>query len=128
MAVERNGTSMVPQPHGGALRPWQPGQSGNPGGIGAALREVTRLAREASPDVMRRLIAIAVDPEEDTRAVIVAAQTILDRAFGRVTGKPPPEDAKQIVDLSTLSPANLAELKGALTVIKRLTGHSPGGG
>ena len=92
------------------------------------MREVTRLAREASPDVMRRLIAIAVDPEEDTRAVIVAAQTILDRAFGRVTGKPPPEDAKQIVDLSTLSPANLAELKGALTVIKRLTGHSPGGG
>ena len=92
------------------------------------MREVTRLAREASREVMRRLIAIAGDPEEDVRAVIIAGQTILDRAFGRVTDKPPPQVSKQIVDISALSPADLAELNGALAVIKRLTGREPGTG
>ena len=119
--------AMVVQPHGGALRPWQPGQSGNPGGIGAALREVTRLAREASPDVMRRLIAIAGDPDEDIRAVIVAAQAIFDRAFGKPTNKPPPDSPRRMIDLSGLAVEQRQQLAEALGVIRNLTGVAPHG-
>ena len=76
---------VVPRHGGGRLRPFRPGQSGNPSGQqGAHHQETVRMAREVAPEVMAALIGIALDPAEDTRARIVATQEILGRAFGRV--------------------------------------------
>src|SRR5689334_5159741 len=76
--------------HGKATR-FQPGQSGNPGGVSKAEVKTLRLAKQASPEAMQALIEIMRDPNEDTRARIVAAVHILDRALGRP--KPMPDDA-----------------------------------
>jgi hypothetical protein len=35
---------------------WQPGQSGNPGGLSSFYWKIGRLARDPSPDAMKRLI------------------------------------------------------------------------
>ena len=71
--------------HGrGRLRPFQRGQSGNPGGVAGRYQEVVRLCREAGPEVAQRLIAIALDPDEERRIVVVAGQEVLNRGFGRV--------------------------------------------
>lgn len=105
----------IPQPHGGALRPWLPGQSGNPGGVSNATREAIRLAKETSPRAMAALIAIMDDPAEDTRARIVAAVHVLDRALGRPKDKPPDAETKAArFDFSRLTSDQLRVLHEAL--------------
>lgn len=65
-------------------RPFRKGQSGNPGGRPAKtpdLLEVERLAREASPAAIQRLVfwMNSTDPS----ASVKACNAILDRAFGK---------------------------------------------
>jgi hypothetical protein len=60
---------------------WKPAQSGNPTGYSGAYGEVTRLARQASPYAIQRLIALM--DSEDERVAAVACNAILDRAFGK---------------------------------------------
>ncbi len=74
----------VPAHGKGRLRPFQRGQSGNPSGHSGRYGEVVRMCREAGPAVAQRLIAIALDPEEERRIVVVAGQEVLNRGFGRV--------------------------------------------
>ena len=82
----------VRQPHGGMLRaPWRPGQAGNPTGRTGRYWETVRLAREVSPEAMRKLIRLM--DCDDERVAIVAAQAVLQRAWG------PP----RAVDLSELN-------------------------
>ena len=88
--------------HGrGRLRPFQKGQCANPAGTngGHVHGEVVRMARRNSPQVMQALVDIALDPQEDARSRIVACQAILDRAFGKVSDKPPPVDTGDPVTL-----------------------------
>ena len=93
--------------HGhGRLRPWRPGQSGNPGGIAGRYGEVVRLAREASPEIIRQLIAIASDPSEDARVRIVAGQEILNRAWGKPK-EMEPEAAAPAIELAGASEEQL---------------------
>lgn len=73
----------VPAHGHGRLRPIQPGQVLNPGGLGGKYNEIIRMCRKVSPEVMARLIRIALDPNEESRYVIVASQEILNRGFGR---------------------------------------------
>jgi hypothetical protein len=62
--------------------PWRPGQNGNPQGKrGDEYLETIRLARQASPETMRKLIA-KTDSNDD-RVALVAMQAILDRAWGK---------------------------------------------
>lgn len=60
------------------LKPWKPGQSGNPGGrpkgIAARAREHTDKAIEVLVDGMA---------DEDPRVRVVAAKEILDRGYGK---------------------------------------------
>lgn len=112
-STDTSGPALVPQPHGGALRPWLPGQSGNPAGGSAATRAAIRLAREATPRAMSTLISLMSDPSEDTRAQIVAAVHVLDRALGRPKDAPK-DDAVQRFDLSRLSAKQIAALREAL--------------
>ena len=62
-------------------RQWKPGQSGNPRGHAAAYGEVVKLARQLSVRAMERLSELM--ESEDERVAAVAANSILDRAYGK---------------------------------------------
>jgi hypothetical protein len=62
-------------------RQWKPGQSGNPSGHAAAYGEVVKLARQLSVRAMERLSELM--ESEDERVAAVAANSILDRAYGK---------------------------------------------
>jgi hypothetical protein len=102
---EADATYHVPAHGHGRLRPFRPGQSGNPSGTSGRYGEVVRLCQNASPEIAKALIGIALDPSEDARARIVACQEILGRAFGRikaevkdVTEEPARLDASKLTD------------------------------
>ena len=105
--------------HGrGRLRPFQKGQCANPAGTngGHVHGEVVRMARRNSIEAVQVLIDIALDPEEDARSRIVACQAILDRAFGKVTDKPPAVDTGDPVTLDA-SRLTDKELKALLKLL-----------
>jgi hypothetical protein len=81
-----------------AERRWRPGQSGNPAGHTGEYGEVMKIARSYAPAAMHRLAELAelnqLDsegylvplsdlPAADRRVIAVAANAILDRAFGK---------------------------------------------
>jgi len=64
-----------------AARRWKPGQSGNPSGHSGEYGQAVRLARQAAPYAVQRLIQLM--DSDDERVAAVACNSILDRAFGR---------------------------------------------
>jgi len=62
-------------------RQWKPGQSGNPSGHTAEYGEVNKLARQFSVRAIERLGELM--ESEDERVAVVAANSILDRAYGK---------------------------------------------
>jgi len=76
-----------------AAYPWrfQPGQSGNPGGLSKFYWETRRLARDAAPAVMARLIKLALHAD-DERVASVCGVAVLDRAGIRPTDYDPAQD------------------------------------
>ena len=99
-------------------RPWQPGVSANPGGKGGLYQETLKLAREASPDAMRRLIQLS--GSEDERVAAVACSAVLDRAWGKVREFDPKsleETKAPRFDPSKLSAEQLAKVKDALLLM-----------
>src|ERR1700681_4033900 len=72
-------------------RRWKPGQSGNPSGHAAEYGEVINLARQFSVRAMERLGELM--ESEDERVAAVAANSILDRAYGKPeVRRPDPAD------------------------------------
>jgi hypothetical protein len=61
---------------------FQKGQSGNPGGRPKKVREVMELAQDESVESIRALVRIR-DECDDPRAVVAAANAILDRGLGK---------------------------------------------
>ena len=59
-------------------RRWQPGQTGNPGGLPAYVQSVRLLAGQKAPRAIQRLAELLED--KDPRVVISAATALLDRA------------------------------------------------
>lgn len=57
---------------------WRPGVSGNPSGRSGLYGECRRLAAEASPEAMRKLIKLM--DAEDQRVAYMATVAVLDRA------------------------------------------------
>ena len=72
-------------------RQWAPGESGNPGGRGGLYHEVQRLAREASPSAVQRLIELAQLDRVDEEGKLLPLTS---------DGRPPPgrNDGVQHVD------------------------------
>ena len=60
---------------------WKPGQSGNPSGHSGEYGQAIRLARQAAPYALQRLIQLM--DSDDERVATVACNSVLDRAFGR---------------------------------------------
>jgi hypothetical protein len=106
---------------------FKPGQSGNPGGRPKAEREVIDLAREGSVRAIGRLIELIED--KDGRIAVSAANSVLDRAFGKPTqpisgdeDKPPVGVAAvpTVEALARLSAQDRAELR---TILGRAAGR-----
>ena len=64
-------------------KPFQKGQSGNPGGRPKAIAEVKQLAREHTADAIQTLVSIMSDSKSPPAARVSAANTLLDRAYGK---------------------------------------------
>lgn len=68
--------------------PFQPGQSGNPGGRPKAIlpdgRTLAEVAREHTLDAVETLVAVMKDGESDA-ARVSAAVAVLDRGWGKPT-------------------------------------------
>ncbi len=62
---------------------WKPGQSGNPGGRRKEVAEVRELARQKCPRAIERLAEIVDDPEAPYSSQVAAANSLLDRGYGR---------------------------------------------
>ena len=94
-------------------RQWKPGQSGNPSGHTAEFGEIVRLARQLSVRAVERLGELM--ESEDERVAAVAANGILDRAYGRPQVRQP-EPTDHIVErLRRMTDAQrLAEAKALL--------------
>jgi hypothetical protein len=103
--------------HGGLLRaPWQRGQTGNPGGRNGTYWETVKLARDASPEAMQKLIALM--SSDDERVASVAANGVLDRAWGKPKDYDPKEATNSGLrfDIAALSPEERSVL---LAIIRR---------
>lgn len=61
--------------------PFQPGQSGNPGGRPKEAAEVKALARSHSKAAIEKLVALMGSADE--RTAIAACNSILDRGLGK---------------------------------------------
>ena len=65
----------------GRGRPFQPGESGNPGGRPRVAVEAQELARQHGPEAIARLITLM--RSDNDPVALRAAEAILDRAYGR---------------------------------------------
>lgn len=65
-------------------RPFQKGQSGNPGGRPKAVQEVRELARSHCPGAIAELARLAVKAKSEA-ARIAAIRELLDRGYGKAT-------------------------------------------
>jgi len=72
----------IPAHGNGMLRPFSPGQSGNPSGKGGHYQEVQRICRQASPAAARRIVELMGSADE--RVALMAAEKVLERGWGKV--------------------------------------------
>jgi hypothetical protein len=108
----------------GMGKPWAKGVSGNPGGRPREIQEIVDLARTNSVDAVNTLSDIMRDPIAPHAARIAAANSILDRAYGKpketvdLTGKMTLEalvvasmrsrDAPNVIDAVAVEPVATA--------------------
>jgi hypothetical protein len=118
------------QPPKRALHPalqaniWQKGKSGNPGGVGGKWHETMRLAREAAPEAICRLIELMHD--DDTRVATIAANSVLERAFGKPKEYDPKaeEPEAEIIDPSGFTPKQREQILRVLRMLEAATGKN----
>lgn len=118
---------LIPQPHGGALRPFARGNGAASGTPWRATRRAAMdLLREASPEAARTLVQHMQSP--DARVSLAACVCILDRTLGRSCAFAMGDDASSAgpLNLSHLMAAERIELAVALATITRLTGRTIG--
>ena len=86
---------------------WPKGTSGNPSGRSRFYHEARKLAREASPEMMKVLIGLARDTQADERVRSVCAMAVLDR--GGVRGFDFDPKTEEGANLKRMSDEELGE-------------------
>src|SRR6476660_3529917 len=64
-------------------KPFKKGQSGNPGGRPKVVAEVKELAREHTGEAIETLVSIMTNPKAAPAARVSAANSLLDRGYGK---------------------------------------------
>lgn len=96
------------------LKPFQPGQSGNPNGRPRIPADVKALARSYTREAIETAAEIMRNPEETGTARMSAVNCILDRAWGK------PAQHVTLDPVENLSDAELrAEFAAALDELRR---------
>lgn len=80
-AEQRFDSNGNPLPPG--LRPWQPGQSGNPAGRRPMPPEVVEALQAGSEAAAKRLVELCSSP--DPRVALMASEALLSRLYGKPT-------------------------------------------
>ena len=62
---------------------FRPGESGNPGGRPRAVAAIRDLVQAKGPDLVERLMTMALADETEDRVRIEAIKVLLDRGYGR---------------------------------------------
>ena len=83
---------------------FKPGQSGNPGGRPAVVKNIQELARAHTADAIAALVAALKEPRER----VAAATALLDRGYGRPEQTHTVRRITRIEDLTDEELANLA--------------------
>ncbi len=92
------------------LKPFKPGQSGNPAGRPKMPKEVKEAFRKATPEAVKILKQILLNPEARDTDRLRAAEIILDRAYGKPA---------QAVDITTDTVTIKETLSDRLEVVSR---------
>ena len=95
----------------GGLRPWKPGESGNPGGMPKGWSELKRAAREQTAEAVERLVNLmrgkdAHGEKVPARTQHAAIETLLDRGWGKPAQVIEGEGEQLIVTVRTASGAD----------------------
>ena len=64
-------------------KPFKKGHSGNPGGRPKVVAEVKELAREHTSEAIETLVSIMANAESTPAARVSAANSLLDRGYGK---------------------------------------------
>ena len=64
-------------------KPFKKGQSGNPGGRPKVIAEVKELARAHTGEAVKTLVSIMTNPKSAPAARVSAANSLLDRGYGK---------------------------------------------
>ena len=83
-------------------KPFQKGQSGNPGGRPKVVAEVRELAREHTSKAVETLVSIMTNTKAAPAARVSAANALLDRGYGKppqhITGEGGPQYVVRLPD------------------------------
>lgn len=74
------------------LKPWKPGQSGNPSGLPKVKHDLIRHARLHSEEALETALSIMRDGRQKGSTRLAAAGLILDRAWGKASLRVAVED------------------------------------
>lgn len=85
MSGKRKPQKRAASGRGSKATQWKPGQSGNPGGRPAVVREVRDLARENTLKAFGTLLKACDAEDAPWAARVAAAAHILDRGYGKPT-------------------------------------------
>jgi Family of unknown function (DUF5681) len=107
-------------------KPFQKGQSGNPGGRPKVVAEVKELARAHTGEAIKTLVSIMTNPKSAPAARVSAANSLLDRGYGKppqhqhITGADGPQYVVRLPEPCKTAEEWVASL-GDLSVQKSLT-------
>ncbi len=90
------------------LKPWRKGETGRVSNVASRYVETQQYARENSMKALRTLVERLDDA--DGRIAVVAANSILERAWGKTREQRPEEQQPPHIDLSALTAAELRVL------------------